>query len=161
MPTIWTDTILAENVASGAQGLVGIDPPGSGETRRQLRYTLTRLILRLSINPTVRDSGEGDQIVSLGIGMTSAEAFSAGVVADPATDSDYPAVGWLYRGVFRLYASKADDMFVQTIEIDKDLRAQRKMENRRMYLVCDNVANQGTATPLTITGITRALYITP
>ena len=40
---------------------------------------------------------DGVMAIDVGIGVVSTEAFTAGVVPDPQTSSDYPTLGWLYR----------------------------------------------------------------
>ena len=160
MPTLWVDTLFADSIASGGQVVHELDSTVFSVTERRFaRATLLRTIVRLDIAPTVRDSGEGDQIVDIGIGVTSQEAFAASVVSDPATAIDFPVKGWVWRARYRSYAVSTNDQNVDIIRVDKDLRGQRKLENGRLFLVADNGANQGDATATQITGIIRALLL--
>ncbi len=161
MPNLWIDTMFDDDVASGSETLIAIDAPLSATERRMLRHTLTRLILRLTITPNVRDAGEGDAIISVGVGVASTEAFSAGTVANPSVGTDFPTRGWLYRARFRLFQVAADLPQVFPIEIDRDLRAQRKMENGRLFIVVENAPNLGVAVVANIVGVTRCLFLVP
>ncbi len=160
MPTIWFDSLLSEAVAPGTQDLRQLGTGAQAVTERRLqRYTLTRTIIGLEIHPTVRDSGEGDQLVDIGIGLFSLEANTAAEVANPAVESEFPIQGWLWRARYRVYASAVDDQNIYPVRIDLDIRAQRKLENGRMGLVTSNMNNQGTSTAISVTGIIRMLYI--
>ena len=162
MPTLWVDTIISTQVASAGQSIVALDETGfSVQERRGARWTLVRSIIRLDLATTIRDSGEGDQVVDLGIGVVSEEGFTASVVPDPNVGLDFPIKGWVYRARYRVYAVAADDQNVDIIRIDKDLRAKRLMANGRLALIVNNTANQGAATSVQLTGIFRNLFLVP
>ena len=161
MPTLWSDRLINLVVPSGGQTVVGLTFFGgiADLERRTERFTLLRTILRLDLMSTVRDSGEGDQLVTAGIGVGALEAVDAGVVPDPDTESEYPSDGWVWRTRYRVYASAVDDQNVDPIRIDLDLRAKRKMNNAKAYMISTNAANLGTAFPVTWTGLIRQLYL--
>ena len=160
MPSVWFDTLLNDAVASAAQEVIGMGPPGASVTERRVqRYTLIRSILSFDIMPTVRDSGEGDQLVTLGMGVVSTESAAAGNVPDPETPTDYPIRGWVWRNRYRIYASAVDDQNVDHVRVEVDLRGKRKIENGEMVLITKNSSNQGTATVVTLSGIIRLLYL--
>ena len=160
MPTLWFDTLLNDDVASAAQVVILMGAPGASVTERRVQqYTLLRSILSFDIMPTVRDSGEGDQQVSLGMGVVSTESAASAAVPDPETPTDYPIRGWVWRNRYRIYASAADDQNVDHVRVETDLRGKRKIENGQMVLIVKNTSNQGTATPVTLTGIIRLLYL--
>ena len=162
MATLWVDTIFGLNVASDGQSSVELDETAfTVQERRSVRWTLIRTILRLDIAATVRDSGEGDQLVTLGIGVVSQEAFAALTLPEPGTGLDFPIKGWVYRARYRVYAVAVDDQNVDVVRIDLDLRARRLMANGRLVLIADNTPNQGTATAVTISGIVRSLFLVP
>ena len=158
MPTIWIDKLPNLVVASGAQGAFSLSPTITQTQLRLERLTLIRLIIGIDIMPSIRDSGEGDTLVSLGIGVFSDEATQAGVFADPTVETDHPARGWPWRGRYRVYAVAADDQNVSRVRVDVDIRAARKLENGVLMMVVNNDPSQGVATPITMTGIIRSLF---
>ena len=98
MPMVWIDTVLSEAIASGAQDQLRLGAPVADISilqRRIERFTVMRIIIGMDIMPTVRDSGEGDQVVTLGIGVMSNEAIGASQLPDPETPGDFPQSGWL------------------------------------------------------------------
>ncbi len=164
MATLWVDTVLNISVASGGQAVVALDETGfTIQERRAARWTLLRTIVRLDVAPTVRDSGEGDQAVDIGIGVVSEEGFSAvpPVVPDSSVGLDFPIKGWVYRARHRIYAVAVDDQNVNLVRLNLDLRAKRLMANGRLALIVDSGNNQGQATAVALMGTIRALFLTP
>jgi len=161
MPTLWVDTLLSEDVgAGGSRDAVFLGVTGLTSVERRLaRRTLIRTIIRVDLAAAVRDSGEGDQIVDVGICMVAAAQSVVADIADPAIETDYPALPWIYRARFRVYAVAVDDQNVHSIAIDKDLRSQRKVENGKLVWVTTNTDNLGVATAVTLKGIVRQLFL--
>ncbi len=91
----WIDSLVGLATATGGQSNVslmsGVAPVN---VRRQ---TLVRTLIELSLYSTTVAGVWGTQIVDIGIGITSQEAFAAGVLADPDTANDQPSRGWIYR----------------------------------------------------------------
>ncbi len=159
MPTIWIDTILNFDVANTSQVLTSLMTGVSSTQTRFDRMTLTRTIVGIDIANTVHDSGEGSQQVALGIGITSQESFAAGTVPEPQVASDFPARGWVWRALYRVYGFAADQPAVFNARIDKNIKAQRKLENGEAYLVVDNNAIEGVAAVIRVHGLIRQLWL--
>ena len=71
----WQDTLVALTVGSGTQGsesLMGTVTPNESEGE-----TLVRTIAELSMNSTTVAGAWGLQILDIGLGMMSQEAFGA------------------------------------------------------------------------------------
>ena len=159
MPTIWIDTVFDVDVASGTSRTDSLMTGVSSTQTRFDRMTLLRTIVGLDVARAVHDSGEGSEKVSLGIGVTSQEAFAAGIVADPETASDFPVKGWVWRASYRVYGFAADQPAVFNVRIDKDLRGNRKLENGEMYMATTVAALEGSNSSTTIVGIVRQLWL--
>ena len=161
MPTtLWADSILNVNVASATSSLLNLGLPTLSVLQRRIeRFTLIRTIIGVDIAPTVRDSGEGDQLVSLGIGVFSEQADTIAELPDPTVAEDFPLRGWVWRARYRVYAVAVDDQNVSRCRVDLDMRSQRKMENGRPRLIVANGANQGTPTAINVMGLIRMLYL--
>ena len=160
MPTFWMDTLINLVVASDGQDDVGLGvltADISVSQRRLERFTVLRTIIGIDIAPTIRDSGEGDQIATLGIGVISRETLAN--PPDPNSAADFPQRGWLWRARYRVYASAVDDMNISRVRVDLDLRGKRKVEAGSLELIMNNDANQGSATSITATGLIRVLFL--
>jgi len=156
---LWIDTLLNDAVASGGQFARDLTTQFSTEETRLAQMTLMRTIMGVDLAYTVHDAGEGSQLFALGLGVESQEAFAAGVHPDPFTTGDFPTRGWVFRGVWRVFGFAADQPAVFTARIDKDIRARRKLENGLSFIVGDNLALEGAASAITVTGIIRQLWL--
>jgi len=123
------------------------------------RMTLMRTIIGIDLAAFTHDSGEGSYVNDCGIGATSQEAFAAGVVADPETDTDFPARGWVWRAQYRGYGFAAGQADVFNRRVDLDIRSRRKLENGEMYIVITNFAVEGANILIRVTGYIRQLYL--
>ena len=159
MPTMWLDKRLNNDVASGGPqlsvSLARVDPT----VQPRPRMTLTRTIIGLDLAYTVHDSGEGSQLVELGIGIGSLEAFASSIFPDPSVETDFPTRGWVWRMGYRVFGFAADQPTIFTRRIDLDIRSQRKLDNGEAYLVVDNNALEGVASPVRVNGYIRQLWI--
>ncbi len=161
MPTLWADQLLNEAVGAGGgrdASFLGLSTLSALDRRIQ-RFTLIRTIIGINIEPTVPDSGEGDQLVSLGIGIMDNQQSVVADMPDPAVEAEFPTKGWTWRAQYRVYAVAAGDQNRIHQRVDLDIRAQRKLENGRPALVLTNTDNQGVATAVSVTGIIRMLYL--
>ncbi len=156
---LWIDTFLTQATASASQSAQDLAAQFTSEATRLAQMTLMRMIVRLDIAYTVHDSGEGSQRVGIGFGIESQEAFAAGVHPDPLTTGDFPARGWTYRGVWRVFGFAADQPAVDVARVDFDIRARRKLENGVSFVVIDNQAVEGVASAITVLGIVRQLWL--
>ena len=158
--TIWIDSHYTTDVASGA-GLAFSLIGAHGTELRLEQLTLMRTILRLDLAPAVMDAGEGSQTFDLGLGIASQEAVALGVTAlpDPQDPENFPPRGWIFKARYRVWATAADRAVVVWREIDKDIRARRKLDNGEPYVMYANTASEGTAFTVRVTGIIRQLWL--
>ena len=158
MPTLWIDKLQTFGVpAAGGQVIDQLTAEMPITTLRTARLTLLRTIVRLDLAASVRDSGEGDQAVRMGICIVPVEAVAN--PPDPKIATDHPTRGWIWRSAYRVYAVATDDQNVDVIRIDVDLRSKRKLENGLCVFVVDNDDNQGTATAIQVIGVIRQLWM--
>ncbi len=147
------------DVASAAQVPVSlITGMGSAQTRAD-KMTLLRTIIGLDLARTVHDSGEGSDLVACGIGVTSQEAFAAGVLPDPQTDTDFPARGWVWRAIYRVWGFASDQPAIFTRRLDLDIRSMRKLDNGEAYLLVNNAALEGVSSTIRVAGLVRQLWL--
>jgi len=155
--TDWIDTLVVAQVATGAQTLqslmTGVAPVN---VRRQ---TLVRTILELDLYSETVAGVWGTQIIDLGIGITSQEAFAAGVVADPVTANDQPSRGWIFRARRVVAQNAAGGPVVHPLRID--IRASRKLDDGECFLVINNTTDLGTAFTVRAAGLIRQLWLLP
>ncbi len=159
MPTIWIDTEFNADVADGGQLVTSLMTGVSATQTRFDRMTLMRTIIGVDLAYTVHDAAEGSHRLDIGIGVTSQEAFAAGIVADPETMTDFPARGWIWRARYRLYGFAADQPAVYDRRVDLDLRSRRKLENGEAYLVASSNLVEGGTSTVRITGLIRQLWL--
>ena len=155
----WTDSQMNTEVAEGSAGLT-TDLDGTLSVADSQGLTLTRLLIDLSFYSRVIAGAHGIQRVALGIGMCSREAFTAGVVPDPESDVEFPARGWIYRTIFAVAQNGIGAPVIQR-QLTLDLRAQRRLDNGRMFLRMVNTDISGTGFDVSMTGIVRALFLLP
>jgi len=155
--TMWEDTLFAQNVTNGTQELCAID--GTNSVADSQGMTLTRLILDLSFASRTVSGSWGVANVDIGVGLTSREAFSAGVVADPSSETEEPSRGWIYRN--RVLVSQNGTGTPVTMRVIADIRAQRRLDEGRIYIVVDHTVILGTVFALQFAGISRALFKLP
>jgi len=154
----WVDSLHDIQVASGVNNIVSLIP-NIPATESRSGMTLLRTLICWNIQPTIHDSGEGQQTFDVGIGITSQDAFTAGAVADPEVETDHPMGGWLYRCRGTVFAFAADQAAVYSRILQEDLRGKRKLNNGNLFMTLTNTPEQGTATAISLIGITRCLFL--
>ncbi len=159
MPRLWVDTVIDNTLAIGAQTVISLMTGVSATQTRFDRMTLLRTIIGLDLARSVHDSGEGSELVGIGIGIASQEAFAAGTVSDPLTATDFPTRGWVWRAHYRIFGFAADQPAVFDRRIDLDLRSQRKLENGEGFIVADVVAMEGANSTERLSGIVRQPWL--
>ena len=157
--TAWDDAMLNFSLASGALAAAQQLMQNVSDTEKR-GCTLQRLIIGLNVEAATRGIGNGVQRVWLGIGLTSDDAYAGNALPDPESGSDYPVQGWLWRWSGTIWDS-VDFAAIQQVRIEKDLRAQRKLDRSTMFLTIKNDPRQGTAFEVQVTGIVRMLYKLP
>jgi len=156
---LWIDASVDQVTASGAQNAQDLTTQFTDQETRLAQMTLMRTILRLDIAYTVHDAGEGSQRVGIGLGIESQEAFAAGVHPDPLTIGDFPARGWVFRGIWRVFGFAADQPAVDVVRLDMDLRSRRKLENGLSFIITQNQPQEGVATGISVVGMVRQLWL--
>jgi len=155
--TMWEDTLFNEALGTGLQLRKAID--GTNSVADSQGMTLTRLIVDLTFLSRTVSGGWGVANVDIGMGLTSREAFTAGVLADPQAETEEPSRGWIYRNRILVSQNGTGTDVIQRITVD--LRTQRRLDEGRIFIVVDHLVILGTAFTLHIGGITRALFKLP
>ena len=93
--TLWLDTLIDVSIADGARNVVSL--MGGASVADVRNITLVRTVFDLWLCSATVAGAYGVHIVDIGMGITSQEAFLVGVLADPDTQADQPARGWIYR----------------------------------------------------------------
>ena len=153
-PTDWIDTSVGVSIGNGAQGNVSLMTGVAPVNMRGM--TLIRTIISLSMFSTEVAGAWGVQVISIGIGVASQEAFAAGVLPDPTTPGDKPPRGWVYRTQQSIWQNGAGAPVVA--QINADIRGARKIENGELYIICDNNSVAGTTFGMRLQGLVRTLY---
>ena len=152
----WFDTLLNVSVVSGSEFISSIDGAGSDFEEA----TLTRLILCYTILPTTPIQNSVDaQLFSMGIGVTSREAFAATATPDPNNDAEQPVLPWLYK--CRHWILECSGVNTAPLVVDRDLRSQRKIGQGRAFVIVQNDPGAGTPYTARIVMLIRALYMLP
>jgi len=159
MPTVWIDTRLNDDIGNASFVNKSLMTGVSATQTRFDRMTLLRTILGFDVAYTVHDAGEGSQRVALGIGITTQEAFAAGVLPDPDNETDFPRLPWVWRAEYRIFGFAADQPAIYTRRIDLDIRSQRKLENGEAFLVATNNPIEGVLSSVRLSGFIRQLWL--
>ena len=161
MPRMWIDTSAALLLAAGGSLHKSLMTDFTRQQTRLQQMTLLRTVIGIDIGRLVHDSGEGSEMTSLGIGVASQEAFTAGVTSlpDPNIDADFPTRGWIWRARYRTYGFAADQPAVFNVRVDLDLRSQRKLENGEAFFIGHNELVNGTTSVVQVTGLIRQLWL--
>ncbi len=157
--TIWIDTLIDQQVANASSAFQSLMSGVTALDTRLKGMTLMRTIIGVDIAHLVHDSGEGSQDFTVGIGVTTQEAFNAGVIPDPNSETDFPTRGWVWRYRCRTYGFAADQAAVYNLRVDKDIRSRRRLENGECYIVMNNDADQGSTGTVNLIGLIRQLWL--
>ena len=160
--TLWIDTLLDEQVASGGLDLTSLMTGVTEIDTRMAGLTLLRTIIGLHVAHLIHDSGEGSQRVNLGIGVASQPAFALGTsgVPDPsANGAAGPPRGWVWRASYVTYGFAADQAAVFDNRVDRDIRSRRKLDNGECYMIISNAADQGSTGTIAVIGLVRQLWL--
>ena len=152
-PGAWGDTLLAPIIASATK-LPAVNLLTTLENHDT--KTVVRLVVRLKL--TTDDVGQnslGYQLVDLGIGVCSAEAFVDDSVPDVQVASDVPQLGWMFRTRVAVIHEQTNVIWDFPL-IREDLRASRKVDRGVCYLTAFNTAVQGAPFSVRVVGIIRA-----
>ena len=154
----WAPLKLNENLTNLTGSIKGLNSTLS--TAQQEEATLVRTIICvtvLSLAPT--SAGAAGQLLSIGVGVTSFEAFNAGggAVANPSVSGEEPLQGWLYQCEYWLLEG-AGHRF-SPILIEKDIRTARKLGSGVPFVRVENNPGNGVAFSVRVAGFVRSLYL--
>ena len=159
--TAWDDFRMNNSTADGAFATFALmnniaDPEKRG-------CTLIRMILDFVLFPATPGAVSGRQLYSMGIGVVSDDAFSAGATGlpNPEVDSDYPVGGWLWRKTVAVFDETLATGHVPPVQIQADLRAMRKLDRSTLAFMLFNGTGEGTPFAVQRIGQIRCLYKLP
>jgi len=155
--TDWLDTAATLVAASGAQASLSLITGAAPINMRGV--TLIRTIISIGLSSATVAGAWGVQICDIAIGITSQEAFAAGVFPDPAISGDKPPRGWVWRSRMVVSQNGAGSPVVAAVK--EDIRGARKIENGELFIVMDNSAFAGTAFTVNMAFLTRVLMKLP
>ncbi len=156
--TLWIDRIHNQTISSGGQQIVTVTNTFSLDELRLAHLTLIRTIICHDYSYVVHDSGEGSQALDIGIGVRTEDAITSGNVPLPGNADDLPIRGWVYRCRHKLHGFAADQAAVDVARVYRDIRAQRRVDNGQVYIATQNTSLTGTASTVSMVGITRCLF---
>ena len=151
----WDDTLINFSVGAGAQSetLLQLVPGTLSEG-----FTLVRSLIRLQVTSNNIVGTNGSMLMRLGIGLTTKEAFDAGVVSDPNVNTEAPIHDWIWRDSCLV---QQDDPALPPTFCNFDIRSQRKIAAGRIYLVTAADLCLGSSFSVRLTGIIRLLILRP
>ena len=156
--TAWADSINSTVLASGseltAMNLL-VNAPASDT------ITVARIIGVIEAVPA--DGFEAVNTTSslhVGIGVTSLEAFNAGVVPNPNVSNEYPPRGWLYIDRRVLYQAPALTNGFKYPEFRFDVRGARLVDKGILFISLLNILDQNAAMTMLLTWRIRAVCLT-
>ncbi len=124
----WVDTIDQVNIlAASGQQTVDLLPVESGAARKG--QTITRLILKLVIEPSVADISYRP---TWGVVLVNSDALTAGAVPESNDEDDQP--GWLLRDVGIAETHDVNDGS-NFLRMEYDLASQRRFYNQQNRLI--------------------------
>jgi len=156
---LWIDTDLNNDVTVATADSLSLMTGVAAVNTRLAQMTLLRTIIGIDVGRTISDSGEGSEVISLGIGIASQEAFAADSLPDPEVDTDFPTRGWIWRARYRVFGFAADAAQYMTRRIDLDIRSQRKLENGEAFMNFSLRAVVGAGSAVRVTGMIRQLWL--
>ena len=123
--------------------------------------TIVRLVGQMAVFPDIPIvSTTSNQIIDVGIGVASEQAFTAGAVPQPDQTDEYPARGWLYVATKSLFRGNLDTTGEHYPTWEFDIRSMRKIDKGRLYLAAGNGLGDGTPIVVRFQGRIRALCLT-
>ena len=129
--------------------------------------TAIRLIVGVQLYTPDTSEEELEQIIDVGVGVCSVEAFNVGVTAlpDPNTVGDYPPRGWLWVDrylVLQALPTGATPTAMWRIQprIQVDMRAARKVDKGVVFMIWRNTQVGTDAASIVLSGRVRLLCLT-
>ena len=158
-PRAWGDVLLQSTISSGGALLTDLLANLSPSDT----VTVIRLVGDLQFTPSAVSSVvDGTQVIDVGIGVASEEAFLATIVPDANAAGEQPARGWLYvarRVLYQAVDAGPLDRFIYP-QFRFDIGSQRKVDRGRLYMTIHNSSDLGASQSVRVTGRVRALCLT-
>ncbi len=155
--TDWIDTRIGLSIVGNGQLNSRVD--GMSTQVVQRGTTVIRTIIALDLLSETVAGVWGVQLADLAIGIVSREAYTAGILPDPDTNTDKPARGWMWRGSRAVTQNGSGGQF--SIHLSADIRGARKVEDGVVFLMVANTNYLGTAFNLRVVGLIRMLVKLP
>ena len=156
--TRWIDNLFNFTVNAGGEVVQSLTVALTEVETQEM--TVIRMIMCYAMQSDDPGSVNGIQLCDVGVGITSQDAFTAGAIADPNVQADFPMVGWLYR-CRHLVMDSIDSRDIQPLQIEKDIRSMRKLARGELYFVAENNLGRGTADAIRVSGLIRVLVKLP
>jgi len=125
--------------------------------------TVTRVLIDLHmIRPVTNSFQNRENVIDVGIGVVSSEAFALETLPDPDVETDYPQMGWVYANtqvVWQLKDSTDNIALGMNAHFKADIRGQRKVDRGILFMVISNIGVQGSDN-VVLYGRVRALCLT-
>ena len=154
--TVWVDNLLNIGAGTGAENrvslLTGMAPADTRGT------TIVRMVYDFNLMSQTTAGAWGIQLVDIGVGIASQEAFTAAVLPDPNAD-ERPVRGWMFRT--RCVVSQNGVGTRILFPCIGDLRSSRKLDDGELYFTFHNAALFGSSFTVQIVGIWRVLLMLP
>ena len=155
--TAWEDTIIDRDVANAGQASQQVMSTVTADEMRG--STLTRLIGELGLYSNTVAGAYGVQAATIGIATLDEDAFVAGAVPDPSSETDEPPRGWVYWT--QCLVSQNGVGTTIAIRCMFDLHSQRRMDGSVLVVVVDSISVIGTSFSIGVNGIVRTLLLLP
>jgi len=161
-PRAWADFHLDLNLSGDTRGAVNLLV---NATVNLDTITVVRLVGRIRVIPSViANSTVSAQLCTIGIGVSSTEAFTAAglTLPDPNNPLDAPPRGWIFKDQAVL-VNQQDSGTVEAWEFPEfkfDNRAMRKIDRGILFMQMDNIDLIAGTTAVKFVGLIRALCLT-
>ena len=156
--TSWLDTGFSSFLGGGsAQYIFSLD--GNLSINDLAGMTVTRTLVRISLSYSATTPVDSVQAISYGIGIADREAYAASILPDPGTAADAPARGWLLKDMVSYVQD--DTILVPAMNMWYDIRAQRKLDEGRLYMIFQNDDVSGVSDSIQVRGLVRLLCLLP
>ena len=159
--TRWIDTSLTGTlVSTGVVNLsllagLGLDDiPG---------LTVIRTLVSIDFLPAASPVGFGQQLIFVGAGVATGDAFSANALPDLITVSEEPVRGWTFKTTGVVGTTTTEEAFGHVFSLRGDYRAMRKLDLDTEYFIQMHNAVLAGPSPFTVQfgGLVRTLVKLP
>ncbi len=158
---IWTDLHVDENLVANGDHLENLLLNADVDLQTK---TVIRSIGRIRVIPSVvANSTVSAQLIPMGIGVTSRDAFAAGgsSVPSPSQAGEEPTNGWLYKD-HAVLVNQQDSGTVEAFEFPEfrwDIRAARKIDRGILFVRFLNIDLTAGTTTIKVVGLIRSLVL--